>query len=159
MCRWTLAAIVYPLLLAAILLAQTATQKTHGNTDALAKHRPGLHAGITAQILPTYFAETPRVQLNLMLLNDSEKPLDVETGSWRIVVNGSELDDMDTQQIFGNGLTPQGTWPVLKPGEAYQSSKALSIEKFFPNGQNKVSWRGAAFQSPTITVTIPPASH
>jgi len=38
--------------------------------------------------------------------------------------------------------------------------KALPISEYFPsNGQYKVSWKGAAFQSPTITVTITPASH
>ena len=100
------------------------------------------------------------MQLNFVLLNDSEKPVDVEAGSWRIVVNGNELDDMDTQQIFGNGPMPEGGWRVLKPGETYQFGKALSIEKYFPViGQYKVSWRAAAFQSPTISVTIPAASH
>jgi hypothetical protein len=152
-----MAAIIYPLLLAAVVVAETKAEKTPETGNAFAKTCPGLHAGIRAQIIPP-FTETPSVMLTFVLLNDSETPVDVEAGSWRIVVNGSELKD--SGMIFGNGPMPVGGYRVLKPGEIYELGTALPIAEYFlPNGQYKVSWKGAAFQSPTITVTITPASH
>jgi len=157
MIRRSVASIVCSLLLAAVVVAQTATQKTSSKGDVLARNCPALQAGIRAQIIPPY-TETPSVMLTFVLLNDSEMPLDVEAGSWRIVINGSELND--SGMIFGNGPGPVGGYKVLNPGETYEFGKALPIvEYFLPNGQYKVSWKGAAFHSPTITVTITPASH
>jgi len=107
--------------------------------------------------MPPY-TKTPSLLLTFVLLNDSETPLDVEAGSWRIVINGDELKD--SGWIFGNGPAPESGYKVLNPGESYAFGKALPIAEYFlPNGQYKVSWKGPAFQSPTITVTITPASH
>jgi hypothetical protein len=156
MLRRSAVRIVCTLLLAAAVLAQT-NQKTSSTSGGLAGKCPGLHAGIRAQIIPPY-TETPSVMLTFVLLNDSETPLDVEAGSWRIVINGGELKD--SRWIFGNGPEPEGGYKVLKPGESYAFGKALPIAEYFlPKGQYMVSWKGAAFQSPTITVTITPASH
>jgi len=150
-------AIVCGLLLAAAVLAQTTTQKTSPTGGGLAGKCPGLQAGIRAQIMPPY-TETPSLLLTFVLLNDSETPLDVEAGSWRIVIDGDELKD--SGWIFGNGPAPESGYKVLNPGESYAFGKALPIAEYFlPNGQYKVSWKGTAFQSPTITVTITPASH
>ena len=149
------ARIVCPVLLAAVVAAQTATQRTPSKGDAVNCH--GLHAGIRAQIIPPY-TETPRVMFTFVLLNDSDTPLNVESGSWRIVINGSELNN--SGMIFGNGPEPVGGYKVLKPGETYEFGKALPIAEYFlPNGQYKVSWKGAAFQSPSVTVTLTPTSH
>jgi hypothetical protein len=157
MVRCSVSAIIYPLLLAAVVVAETTAQKIPEKGGAFAKTCPGLHAGIRAEIIPP-FTETPSVMLTFVLLNDSETPVDVEAGSWRIVVNGSELKD--SGMIFGNGPMPVGGYRVLKPGEIYELGTALPIAEYFlPNGQYKVSWKGAAFQSPTITVTITPTSH
>jgi hypothetical protein len=96
--------------------------------------------------------------LTFVLLNDSETPVDVEAGSWKIVLDGSELSD--SGMIFGNGPTPEGGYRILKPGESYELGTALPIvEYFLPNGQHKVSWKGTGFESSTITVTITSASH
>ncbi|HSZ62144.1 MAG TPA: hypothetical protein VK828_10125 [Terriglobales bacterium] len=138
-------------------LWSAAAQKTPDNTAF--KNCPGLHAGIRAQIVPPY-TETPSVMLSFLLLNDSDAALDVDAGSWRLFVDGHELNGLDTQQVFGNGPMPVGGYRILKPGETYEFSKALSISQYFlPNGEHKVSWKGTAFQSPTITVTITLASH
>src|SRR5580658_6378755 len=156
MVRRSVAVIVYPLLLAAVA-ADTAAQKTPEKLDANAKTCAALHAGIRAQIIPPY-TETPSVMLSFLLLNDSETPVDVDAGSWKIVVNGGELND--SGYIFGNGPHPIGGFRVLNPGESYEFAAQLPIVKYFlPNGQYRVSWKGAAFQSPTITVTITPDSH
>jgi hypothetical protein len=157
MVRRSVVTIVYLLLLAAVVVAQTATQRTPEKGSALAKNCPGLHAGIRAQIISSN-PETPSVMLSFLLLNDSETPVDVEAGSWRIIVNGSELND--SGMIFGNGPMPIGGYQVLKPGESYEFGVALPIAEYFlPNGQYKVSWKGAAFQSSTIMVTISRDSH
>jgi hypothetical protein len=148
------------ILLVAILLAfpagaQTSTGKTEPERTAC----QGLHAGIRAQIIPPY-TEEPSVALSLIVLNDSEKVIDAQPQSWRIEIDGKELDEMDTQQIFGNGVTPSGTWWLLEPGQMLEFVKSLSITRYLlPNGQHKVRWKGADFQSPTITVTITPKSH
>jgi uncharacterized protein affecting Mg2+/Co2+ transport len=155
-CR-SVATIVCPLLLAAVMVVQTTAQKTPESASERAKSCPGLHAGIRAQLMSPYI-ETPAVMLSFVLLNDSETPVDVEVRSWRIVVNGKDLND--SGMIFGNGPGPVGGYRVLNPGESYEFGKALPIaENFLPNGQYKLSWKGAAFQSPTIAVTITPASH
>jgi hypothetical protein len=149
------AKIVCPVLFTAVVTAQTATQKTPSKGDVLNCH--GLHAGIRAEIIPPY-TESPSVMVTFVLLNNSDTPLDVESGSWRIVINGSELNDSGI--IFGNGPVPVGGYKVPKPGETYAFGKALPIAEYFlPNGQYNVSWKGAAFQSPGITVAVTPTSH
>ena len=157
MVRRTVTAIVCPLFLSAMLVPGTAAQKSLGQRGTPSKSCSGLHAGIRAQIIPPY-TETPSVMLTFVLLNDSETPVDVEAGSWRIVINGSEL--RDSGMLFGNGVRPVDGYRTLKPGETYEFGISLPITEYFlPNGQHEVSWRGAAFQSPTIAVTITPASH
>jgi hypothetical protein len=157
MVRRSAVIVVFALLLATAMLAQTTTQKTPSKGGGLSGKCSGLHAGIRAQIIPPY-TETPSVMLTFVLLNDSGMPLDVEAGSWRIVINGGERND--SGMIFGNGPEPEGGYKVLKAGESYEFGKALPIAEYFPpKGQYKVSWKGAAFQSPTINVTITPASH
>ena len=154
MIRRTVSEIVSPLLLCTMLAPGTAAQKSPGQRGTPSKS--GLHAGIRAQIIPPY-TETPSVMLTFVLSNDSDTPVDVEAGSWKIVVDGSELSDSG---IFGNGVMPEGGYRILKPGESYELGKALPIAEYFlPNGQHKVSWKGIGFESPTISVTITPASH
>jgi hypothetical protein len=157
MVRRAVTTIVGLLLFSAILVPGAAAHKSLGQTGTASKSCSGLHAGIRAQIIPPY-TETPVVMLSFVLLNDSDAPIDVEAGSWSIVINGSELKN--SGEIFGNGLMPVGGYHILKPGESYELAKSLPIvEYFLPIGEHKVSWKGTGFQSPTITVTITPASH
>ena len=120
--------------------------------------RSGLHAGITAQILPLGNAtEEPRVQFVFLLLNDSNTALDVDAGSWAIVVNGTELTD--SNMIFGNGPMPVDGYSTLKPGEHYEFSKELSMKTYFRvAGKDKIAWRGSGFESSTLTLAIPHAT-
>lgn len=132
-------------------------QDTPGKRDSFNKSCSGLHAGIRAQIISPY-TETPSVMLTFVLLNDSDAPVDVESGSWRILIDGSELKD--SGMIIGNGPMPMGGYRILNPGESYEFGKALPIVNYFlPNGPHRVSWKGNAFRSPTITVLTTPASH
>jgi hypothetical protein len=140
-----------------LALVISAAQKAPAKKSSPQKHCRGLHAGIRAQIMGPNI-ETPNVALSFILLNDSDPPVDVEAGSWRIVVDGTDLKDSD--YLLGNGPHPVGGYRVLKPGESYEFGIALPIvEYFLPNGEHKVSWRGAGFESSTISVTIAPASH
>jgi len=122
---------------------------------AHAQCRPGLHAGIRAQIVPLKggYTEPAHVQLSFLLLNDSESLVDVVASSWKIVVDGVELPDSGF--IFGNGIAPGGGWKTLRPGEHYSLGRSLPLDKYFTHrGEHRVSWRGEGFQSPTITVQI-----
>ena len=157
MVRRSVVAIVCSLLLSGTLAPGMAAQKNLQQRGTLSKNCSGLHAGIRAQIIPPY-TETPSVMLTFVLLNDSEMPVDVGAGSWGIVIDERELKN--SGMLFGNGVTPVGGYRILQPGETHKFGISLPITEYFlPNGQHKVSWRGAVFQSPTITVTITPASH
>jgi hypothetical protein len=150
-----LAVLILPL--ASAISSAQAAQRVPATKSSPQESCRGLHAGIRAQIMGPNI-ETPNVALSFILLNDSEAPVDVEAGSWRIVVDGTELKDSGF--LFGNGPHPEGGYRVLKPGESYEFGKALSIVDYFlPNGEHKVSWRGAGFASSTISVTITPTSH
>jgi len=140
-----------------LALAISAAQNAPASKRSFSKSCHGLHAGIRAQIMPPA-TETPSVMLSFILLNDSDAPVDVKPGSWKIVVDGTQLKD--SGHIFGNGPMPEGGYRILMPGESYEFGSALPIVQYFlPNGQHKVSWRGTGFESPTISVTITPASH
>jgi hypothetical protein len=114
----------------------------------------GLHAGLQAQLLPPGFSdEQQQVQLSFLLLNDSGTPLNVHADSWKIVVNGRELDG--SQWIFGNGPGPVGGYRILKPGDHYEFGKQLPVIGYFPSpGVYTVAWKGDGFESPTITVNV-----
>ena len=109
----------------------------------------GLHAGLTAQF--NSYTEEPTIQLNFLLLNDSELPLDSAVGSWRIVIDGKDRED--SGMIFGNGVGPSGGYNTLSSGDTYGFAKALSVVRYFPERRNyTVSWKGKAFSSPTLKI-------
>ena len=54
------------------------------------------------------------VQLSFLLLNDSGTEIDVKPQSWKIVINGKELED--SEMIFDKGLSPVKGLPPLLPG-------------------------------------------
>jgi hypothetical protein len=88
-----------------------------------------------------------------MSITDSDSAVDVKAGSWKIVIDGVELQDSDF--IFGNGPMPMGGWTTLQAGQYYELGKALPISKYFPReGEHKVSWKGDRFRSSTITIKI-----
>jgi hypothetical protein len=118
----------------------------------------GLHAGITAQILslkPGYaYSDPEHVLLAFLVVNDSDSVRNVAVGSWKIVINGTELPD--SQWIFDNGPEPVGGWNELSPGESYRFSKTLPVSTYFKKpGEYRVSWKAEGFQSPAILIRIP----
>jgi len=116
----------------------------------------GLHAGITAQL--TEGNSEPSVMVGFHLLNDSESAQSTAPGSWTIVIDGKELSD--SGWIFGNGPGPVGGYGMLAAGATFDFGKALPIAKYFPEiREYRISWKGAHFQSPTVTVRIPTSKH
>lgn len=116
----------------------------------------GLHAGITAQFVQAKpgYTEPAHVQLVFLLINDSDSAIAVKAGSWRIVIDGVELQESDW--LFGNGPMPTGGWTILQGGQYYELGKALPTDKYFPYpGEHKVSWRGEGFRSSTISIRVP----
>ncbi len=107
----------------------------------------GLHAGITAEFAPGY--TEPSVMVAFVLLNDAETSGNAAPGSWKLVIDGKELEDSGF--LFGNGPMPTGGYGTLAPGATFNFSKALPVAKYFPEKREyTVSWRGKDFQSPTI---------
>jgi hypothetical protein len=115
-------------------------------------HCAGLHAGVTAQLTQGY--DETSVMVAFLLLNDSETAQSTAAESWRIVVDGKELED--SGYILGNGPAPIGGYGTLSSGAAFNFGKALPIAKYFPERREyRISWKGRYFESPTVTVRIP----
>jgi len=116
----------------------------------------GLHAGIRTEFVkrnPPY-TRPSFVMVSFVLLNDTDTVEDTSEGSWKLVIDGKELDD--SAMIFGSGLMPVGGWKTLNPGGTAEFGKGLDTDRYFPEaGDYKVSWKGDGFQSPTITVAVP----
>jgi len=115
----------------------------------------GLHAGITAELVPlaSGYSDQQHVQLNFLVVNDSDSVRNVVAGSWKLIVNGAELPE--SGMIFGNGPGPVHGWNELNPGENYQFSMALPVSTYFKRpGEYRVSWKAEGFQSPGILIRI-----
>jgi hypothetical protein len=112
----------------------------------------GLHAVIGAQL--TQYDE-PGVNVAFLLLNDSESERPTATESWRLVIDGKELEDSGF--LFGNGGMPSGVgYGRLASGATFHFGKVLPIARYFPEQREyRISWRGRYFQSPTVTIRIP----
>lgn len=115
----------------------------------------GLHAGIRAELVrrdPPY-TEPPFVMVTFVLLNDGDAPTETSAESWKLAIDGTELQD--SSWIFGNGPAPTGGWGTLQPGETFQFGKALPLSKYFPvEREYRIAWKGKTFQSPTKTIRI-----
>jgi hypothetical protein len=99
------------------------------------------------------FTEPSRVALSFVLLNDSEEPIDVRRGEWKIVLNGVELKD--SEMIFGSGPESGGGYSVLQPGESYEFGKGLPLDEYFPLPQTyEIYWKGHGFRSSTDRVSV-----
>ncbi len=123
-----------------------------------AQCNPGLHAGIHADFVPMTpaFTDPPVVHLSFLLVNDSDSTIDVAPQYWRTLIGGKEISD-PTQ---GNGPAPTGGWVPLGPGQNHQLGARLNVFQYFPHpGEYRITWKGRNFQSPTISITIPPDAY
>src|SRR5689334_8130701 len=90
----------------------------------------GLHAGLMAQLANKNLGIVePSVTIFFLLLNDSASDLDTAEGSWRIVINGKELQDSNF--IFGNGPRPSAGFGRISSGANFNFTYALPIAKYF----------------------------
>ena len=113
---------------------------------------PGLHAGIEAVLLP--MESGPNVQLSFLLLNDSGTDIALKPESWKIVINGKELED--SEMIFDKGFASVKGLPPLLPGQSAAFMEFLPTKQYFPHpGKYTLSWKGDGFESSSITITIP----
>lgn len=111
----------------------------------------GLHAGITAEVASGY-AE-PSVVVSFLLLNDAEEARNTAPESWKLVIDGKELEDSD--YLFENGAMPTGGYGDLSSGANFSFSKVLSVSTYFPEQREyKISWKSRAFQSPSVTIRV-----
>jgi len=92
--------------------------------------------------------------INFTVTNDGNRTVDPKIDSSKIIVNGKELDD--SALILGNG--PRGAnWNALPPGGTLQFG--YNLAKYFQaSGIYRVSWKGQAFEAPTIEFRVVPSS-
>lgn len=109
----------------------------------------GLHAGIAAQFNP--YTQQPSIQIGFFLLNDSDTPIEKHADSWRLLVDGAELEDF---AFFSGPIGPAEFDPVLQPGGHWERGVALPIAVYFTKGEHRVQWKGVGFESSTITVKV-----
>jgi hypothetical protein len=134
-------------------VAMQAMPVTGGQIDKTCR---GLHAGIHAEFVKYDPSnnQTPFVMVSFVLLNDGDTPQDTSPGTWTLVIDGKESSD--SARMFGNGPRPTGGWRTLNSGEAAQFAYALEVSKYFTEAREyRLSWKGAEFQSPTITFNTP----
>jgi hypothetical protein len=137
------------------LVAVQAVPVAGGQIDKTCR---GLHAGIRAEFVKRDASnnETPFVEISFVLLNDGDTPQDTSPGTWTLVIDGTESSD--SAMMFGNGPRPTGGWQTLDSGETAEFGYALEVSKYFTVAREyRLSWKGAEFQSPTITFN-PPAN-
>jgi len=138
-------------LFAALILASAGSsanaQKPNTPTECV-----GLHAGITAELTKGY--SEPSVMVAFVLLNDATTDRGTAPESWKLMIDGHELDD--SGMIFGNGPSPSEGYGTLRSGAMFQFGKALPISKYFPEHKEyRISWKSRYFQSPTVKVKVP----
>lgn len=92
--------------------------------------------------------------MSFLILNDSDTKIDVRPESWKIVINGKELED--SGKIFVTGPMPNKDLTPLEPGQNHAFGEPVPLKRYFPHpGKYIVSWKGSGFESSSITITIP----
>jgi len=89
------------------------------------------------------------------LVNDGDKTAATDVDSWRIIINGKQLNESNTSRMFGNGSRMEDTLP---PGGHAQVAKAMGVY-FKEPGTYKVSWKGKTFASPEIVFRVLPRKN
>src|SRR5580704_16277902 len=126
-----------PRVAAVTCLALIAWHVTGGQDSKSQGNCTGLHAGVTAQLTQGY--SEPKVMVAFHLLNDSETAQNTAPESWKIVIDGKELNDSDW--ILSNGPGPVGGYGTLAAGATFDFGKALPVAKYFPETKKyRVSW-------------------
>ena len=68
-----------------------------------------------------------------------------------LVIDGKEV--ADSGMMFANGPRPVGGFGNVPSGTTFEFGYGLPLNEYFPENRDyKVYWKGAAFQSNTVTV-------
>ena len=137
------------LLAVAVMLSlplQGDAQKSGGTSGC-----SGLHAILSADVIQDDGSD-PHVELSFLLLNDSDTSQNTQPESWKLFIDGKEVQD---PMFFGNGPMPVKGWGTLGSGAFYQFGKTLLMTRYFPRkGQYAIYWSGRDFRTPTVKVQI-----
>jgi hypothetical protein len=117
--------------------------------------RPKLWAAIS--VCDPLFQEgwTKDLTIHFTLVNDGNAVADPRIESWKIIVNGEEIENSGF--IFGNGIRTSN-WNALAPGDALRFTYGL--EQYFNKpGIYRVSWKGKDFEASTIVFRVMPSKN
>jgi archaellum component FlaG (FlaF/FlaG flagellin family) len=120
-----------------------------------AKAEKAVWAGISvnqAIFLQEELEDQGALLIKFALVNDGAKTAATDLDSWRIIVNGKQMNERNTSLMFGNGSRMEDTLP---PGGHAQVARAMGVY-FKEPGTYKVSWKGKTFASPEITFRVLP---
>ena len=135
---------------AALIICLSLLQLDSSVSDEVA---PKLWAAISVSDPLFQKGWTKDLMIHFALVNDGVKTVQPKVGSWRLVINGEELDD--STHIFGNGPR-DARWNELPARESLRFGYAL--EKYFSEpGIYRVSWRGEGFETLPIEFRVMPS--
>jgi hypothetical protein len=112
-----------------------------------------LHAGLRVNLAqPAPTGKPDRVQLTFALINDSEKVVSADKSEWKLIIDGSEVDEFR----LGVGVGASADDNSLAPGQWYEFTRFLFLSDYFPHGgKHTAQWTGDGFRSPKISFSIP----
>jgi hypothetical protein len=112
----------------------------------------GLWAALTVNHSTFKQGQTRELRMEFSLVNDGEMVIDPRIAESRILINGKEI--AGSQPLF-SGVPKDVRFKALAPGESRQFGFLLG-EHFKESGEYRVSWKGAAFESPDILLRVLP---
>ena len=123
-----------------------------GNATGQGQPAPQLWAGISADSPVIVLGSHQSIQLSFALINDSDSTVNPGIDRSKLVINGQEWPD--SALMFGNG--PRDSRFEALPAGDYLLIGAKIPDLFADPGTYLVSWRGAGYESASITVRVLP---
>lgn len=93
-----------------------------------------------------------RLTVSFGLVNDSDKTINPDLDSSKLLVNGKELENWIL--IINNGIQPHNR-DAIRPGDYLLFSIALE-ERFRLPGEYRLVWKGKEFQSAELVFRVLP---
>ena len=137
-----------------ILILTLAAGSLFPNCASANQSSPKLWATVSVGDSKFQEGETKELMINFTVTNDGNSTVDPKIDLSKIVVNGKELDD--SAWIFANGPR-DANWNALPPGGTLRF--AYNLAKYFQASRvYRISWKGPAFEAPTIEFRVVPSS-
>ena len=106
---------------------------------------------------PIYqLAETAKLQVSFVVVNDGDKIADPRIGSSHLFINGTEPSDWSF--VINNGIR-SSYFTALPPGEILSFGYQLGPRYFSKPGVYTVHWQVGTFRSPDMTFRVMPGAH